>query len=161
MGTLFIVDIGIKVLFKPNWNEVFVFLSVSILFIVSCFIINGKGISKDNLPLFTKIISSIPSYIETQTFNDSKIDKELKKLEKEIRPQQQYIKIIEIRRNEHFGDILMFLNKRSTLRVKVKSNKAELFYLNKKDALEISISYSLIWKKINKRSLFNWEQIKR
>ena len=81
--------------------------------------------------------------------------------EEEIIEKVRYYKILELQRNEHFGDILMFLNKRSTLRVKVKSNKAELFYLNKKDALEISISYPLIWKKINKRSLFNWEQIKR
>jgi len=72
-----------------------------------------------------------------------------------------YYKILDIRKNEHFGDILMFLNKRSSLRVKVKSRKAELFYLNKKDAIEISQSYSQIWKKINKKSLFNWEQIKR
>ena len=72
-----------------------------------------------------------------------------------------YYKILDIRKNEHFGDILMFLNKRSSLRVKVKSRKAELFYLNKKDAIEISQSYCQIWKKINKKSLFNWEQIKR
>ena len=81
--------------------------------------------------------------------------------EDEIIENVRYYKILELQRNEHFGDILMFLNKRSTLRVKVKSMKAELFYLNKKDALEISISYPYIWKKINKKSLFNWEQIKR
>ena len=73
----------------------------------------------------------------------------------------QYYKILDIRKNEHFGDILMFLNKRSPLRVKVKSRTAELFYLNKKDAIEISQSYSQIWNQINKKSLFNWEQIKR
>ena len=55
----------------------------------------------------------------------------------------------------------MFLNKRSSLRLKVKTRKAELFYLNKNDALEISTSFPQIWKKINKRSLFNWQQIKR
>jgi hypothetical protein len=55
----------------------------------------------------------------------------------------------------------MFLNKRSPLRVKVKSRKADLFYLKKNDAINISASFPHIWKKINKKSLFNWEQIKR
>ena len=45
----------------------------------------------------------------------------------------------------------MFLNKRCPLRVKVKSRKADLFYLNKKDALEISADYPHIWRKINKK----------
>jgi len=81
--------------------------------------------------------------------------------ENEIIKNTRYYKVLELQKNEHFGDILMFLNKRSNLRVKVKSMKAELFYLNKKDAIEISISYPYIWKKINKKSLFNWEQIKR
>ena len=73
----------------------------------------------------------------------------------------EYYRILEIQKNEHFGDILMFLNKRCPLRVKVKSRKADLFYLNKKDALEISADYPHIWRKINKKSLFNWEQTKR
>ena len=37
----------------------------------------------------------------------------------------QNYKILEIRRNEHFGDILMFLNQRSPLNLRVKSKKAE------------------------------------
>ena len=73
----------------------------------------------------------------------------------------QYIKILEIRKNEHFGDILMFLNKRSPLCVKVKSKITELFFLKKTDAVEISMSYPQIWRKIIKKSLFNMEQIER
>ena len=73
----------------------------------------------------------------------------------------EYYRILEIQKNEHFGDILMFLNKRSPLRVKVKSRKADLFYLKKNEAINISASFPHIWKKINKKSLFNWEQIKR
>jgi CRP-like cAMP-binding protein len=75
------------------------------------------------------------------------------------RPIQTYIKIIEIRRNEHFGDILMFLNKRSPLSVKVKSKVCELFLLKKTDAVEISMSFPKIWRKIIKKSLFNMGQI--
>lgn len=74
---------------------------------------------------------------------------------------QQYVKLIEIRRNEHFGDILMFLNKRSPLSVKVKSKIAELFLLKKTDAVEISMSFPKIWRQIIKKSLFNMQQINR
>ena len=80
---------------------------------------------------------------------------------KDMRQHQQYIKIIEIRRNEHFGDILMFLNKRSPLSVKVKTKVCELFLLKKTDAVEISMNFPKIWRKIIKKSLFNMEQIER
>ena len=76
-------------------------------------------------------------------------------------PIQQYVKIIEIRKNEHFGDILMFLNRRSPLSMKVKSKIAELYLLNKTDAVEISMSFPKIWGLIIKKSLFNMEQIER
>ena len=85
------------------------------------------------------------------TINNNKIKK----------PTQQYVKIIEIRKNEHFGDILMFLNRRSPLSMKVKTKNAELFLLNKTDAVEISMSFPKIWSLIIKKSLFNMEQIER
>ena len=70
------------------------------------------------------------------------------------------IKIIDLRKNEHFGDILMILNEKSPLTVKVKSKKAELFFLEKTEAIEISNSYPNIWKRIVNRSLHNMKQIK-
>ena len=73
----------------------------------------------------------------------------------------QKIRILDIRKNEHFGDILMFSNERSPLCATVKSRKAELFYLNKKDAIDISKSYSIIWHKIQRISSFNMQQIRR
>ena len=79
----------------------------------------------------------------------------------EEKEEVQYFRILEIRRNEHFGDILMFLDQRSPLCLRVKSRKAELFFLNKEDAVNISASYPQYWKKINQKSLFNMEQIKR
>ena len=93
------------------------------------------------------------------------LEKKLKEKEEEEERERekniQYVKILEIRKNEHFGDILMFLNKRSPLCAKVKSKKAEFYFLNKTDAIEISTCYPRIWNKINKKSLFNMEQIKR
>ena len=73
----------------------------------------------------------------------------------------RYVRILCIRENEHFGDVMMFLEKRSPLRVRVKSKKAELFFLKKMDAIKISTSYPNIWRRINKRSVFNFEQIKK
>ena len=69
------------------------------------------------------------------------------------------IKIIEIRKNEHFGDALMFLNERSPLIAKVRTKNAELLMLRKMEAIEIYSVYPNIWKRINKKSLYNMEQI--
>ena len=71
----------------------------------------------------------------------------------------EYIKIIEIRNNEHFGDALMFLNEPCPLVAKVKTKQAELLILRKIEAIEIYSIYPNIWKKINKKSLYNMEQI--
>ena len=72
-----------------------------------------------------------------------------------------YLKILDIRKNEHFGALLMFLNKRSPLCLRVKTKKAELFLLKKIDAIEISSSYPNIWKRVNKASFHNLNQIKK
>ena len=72
-----------------------------------------------------------------------------------------YLKILDIRKNEHFGALLMFLNKRSPLSLRVKTKKAELFFLKKIDAIEISSSYPNIWKRVNKASFHNLKQIKK
>ena len=74
-------------------------------------------------------------------------------------PKKQ-IKIIELRNNEHFGDVLMILNEKSPVTIKVKSKKAELLFLQKTDATEISNSYPNIWKRIVIKSLYNLNKIK-
>ena len=71
----------------------------------------------------------------------------------------QYVKLLEIHKNEHYGDIVMLLNQRSPLGVRVCTRKAELFYLKKTDAIEISVSFPSIWKKLITNSLFNMKQI--
>ena len=74
--------------------------------------------------------------------------------------QKKQIKIIELRNNEHFGDVLMILNEKSPVTIKVKSKKAELLFLQKTDATEISNLYPNIWKRIVTKSLYNLNQIK-
>jgi len=68
---------------------------------------------------------------------------------------KKIIKVLDIRKNEHFGDIYMFLNKKSPVYVRVKSNKADLLLLKKLDALKISSNYPNIWKSILKKPLEN------
>ena len=53
------------------------------------------------------------------------------KVFKENYGNKKELKIIELRKNEHFGDILMILNEKSPVAVKVKSKKAELFFFAK------------------------------
>ena len=81
-------------------------------------------------------------------------------LEKEIEKNTRYVNVVSIRENEQFGDVLIFLDQRSPIRVKVKSKKALLFYLKKTDAITIYSKYRTIWKKIQKRSIYNFVQIK-
>ena len=72
----------------------------------------------------------------------------------------QNLKIISIRENEHFGDVLMFLNEPSPLNVRVSSKNAEVLLLSKTDVVKISSNFPNIWKRMNEKSIFNLEQIK-
>jgi len=54
----------------------------------------------------------------------------------------------------------MILNEKSPVTIKVKSKKAELLFLQKTDATEISNLYPNIWKRIVTKSLYNLNQIK-
>lgn len=73
---------------------------------------------------------------------------------------RERVKIIEIRKNEHFGDVLMFWNKRSPISIKVKSKTAEMLMLRKYELIKISADYPDILEKIFRISTFNWGQIK-
>ena len=116
----------------------------------------------------TNSISNIPTInqtkIEDKNFYVSYFDLTTKKsntIKLEEKPcHKKQIKIIELRSNEHFGDVLMILNEKSPVTIKVKSKKAELLFLPKTDATEISNLYPNIWKKIVTRSLHNLAQIK-
>ena len=117
------------------------------------------NLTKNISPIQT-LNEKIPNEIEFPTEKEINEENTLKNFHNHIN-QRQYIKIIEIRKNEHFGDILMFLNKRSPLCVKVKSKYCDLFLLKKTEAVEISMDFPSIWRKIIKKSLFNMEQIER
>ena len=80
---------------------------------------------------------------------------------KTVKEEKIYVKILCIRDNEHFGDVLIFLEERSPLQVRVRSKKCELFFLKKIDALRLSNIYPNIWRRINKKSVYNFKQIKK
>ena len=118
----------------------------------------SKNLTKDIATNINKINNLNRIKTNFSIFNSNKTNNDKKKEKNE---NFQYFKILEIRKNEHFGDVLMFLHQRSFLRLRVKTKKAELFFLNKEDAINISTSYPQYWKKINKKSLFNLKQIQR
>ena len=76
-----------------------------------------------------------------------------------IEEDDHYVKLLDICRNEHYGDIMMFLNQRSPLSVRVSSRIVELFSLKKTDVIEISMLFPNIWKEIITNSIYNMHQI--
>ena len=73
----------------------------------------------------------------------------------------QYLKILDIRKNEHFGCVFMTLNRPCPLSLQVKSKIAELFLLKKEQAVNLSKSYPNIWRKIYGREFHNLRTIKK
>ena len=113
-------------------------------------LMNNKNNNNLNGPLIAKT--------DKEKFDD-KLEPEQKIEIQEEKTNFEDILIIEIKKNEHFGDALMFLNERSPLSVKVKTKTAELLVLKKMEAIEIYSTYPNIWKRINKKSLFKMEKI--
>jgi len=72
----------------------------------------------------------------------------------------QFLHILDILKNEHFGELYMFLNKPCPLSLRVKSKKVDLFLLRKKDASNIRKDYPNIWKRIDDKSMHNMKSIK-
>ena len=98
-------------------------------------------------------ISSTSSFIQA--------NKTTIKNEALIKKNTHYLKVLDIRKNENFGETLMFLNERSFLTAKVKSKKAELFFLEKEEVIKIFNAFPNIWNRINRKSIYNMKQIKK
>ena len=111
---------------------------------------------------FLKIKGNKLNHIETpfpKEIEDEEDEK--KKVEYDTEDNIKKLKVLNIRKNEHFGDVFMFLNKKCPLYVRVKSSKADLLLLKKLDAIDISSNYQDIWKNIIKRPLANSRIITR
>ena len=72
----------------------------------------------------------------------------------------QYLKILDIRKNEHFGCVFMTLRDSCPLTLQVKSKFAELYLLKKEEAISTSKSYPNIWKKLYGKEFHNLKSIK-
>ena len=73
----------------------------------------------------------------------------------------QYLKILDMRKNEHFGIVFITLNKPCPLSLQVKSKFVELFSLKKIEAINLSKSYPNIWKKLYVKEFHNLRTIKK
>ena len=73
----------------------------------------------------------------------------------------QTIKIIDIRKNEHFGDVHLILEKPCPFTLKAKSRIVELFLLRKHDAIIISKNFPNIWRRMSDKSYHNLVSIKK
>ena len=71
------------------------------------------------------------------------------------------IKVLDIRKNEYFADVHMFLEKPIPFTIKAKSRIAELFLLRKSDAMNLSQNFSHIWRRIQNKSYHNLVSIKK
>lgn len=85
----------------------------------------------------------------------------LKNLEKFFIPPHEILKfkILNLRKNEYFGDSLMIQNQKSPISLRVKSKYAELFLMEKIELLKLSNKYPEIYNKIFSISDFNIKQI--
>lgn len=93
--------------------------------------------------------------------NDKSLSSENGSISDKIDENNHYLKILDIRKSEYFGDVHLFLGKPSPLTLKVKSKKAEIFFLKYKDAININKIHHNIMKRIQLKSYKNLLSIKR
>ena len=73
----------------------------------------------------------------------------------------QIIKIIDVRKNEHYGDTHILTESPSPFTLKAKSRIAELLLLRKYDVILISKNFPNIWRRIQSKSYHNLISIKK
>ena len=131
-----------------------------------------KSIEKDekdqvkSKKLLTIINKQFDNIADNSYLHESNIDQEIGKCDFHMEYQDlyqgniQYIHILDLLKNEFYGEILMFSNIASPLSLKVKSKRVELYVLKKKDAFNIRKEYQNIWQRINKKSIHNIKSLK-
>ena len=73
----------------------------------------------------------------------------------------EIIKIFDVRKNEYFGDVHMFLERPSPFTLKAKSRIVEILLLRRYDAMHLSENFPNIWRKIHDKSYHNLVSIKK
>ena len=121
--------------------------------------IENKDKGSSSIDLYTKQFDTNINNMSNNNasfFQNYKTTLKSEKKEKNI----HFLKVLDIRKNEHFGETLMFLNERSFLYAKDRSKKAELFFLKKEEVIKVFNNFPNIWNRINKKSIYNMNQIK-
>ena len=72
-----------------------------------------------------------------------------------------FLKIHDILKNEDFGGLFMFMDRRSPFTIRVRTKIAELVLLKKSDIIKLSKEYPNIWRRINKKAVRNMKGIKK
>ena len=90
-----------------------------------------------------------------------RLDFSRNEISQNIQENFKIIKIIDVRKNEHYGDVHMFLEQPSPFTLKSKTRIAELFLLRKHDMLIMSKNFPNIWRRIQNKSYHNLVSIKK
>ena len=130
--------------------------------------LDNSAINKSmNLGLkIEKAQTEIRTFLKTKDeLNNSNIEQEIAKLDYDGDDfevgNHQFLNILDILKNEHYGEVYMFLQKPSPLSLRVKSKYSQLFLLRKHEAMMISKAYPNVWKKIYQKSYHNMKSIKK
>jgi hypothetical protein len=86
----------------------------------------------------------------------AKDETDLKRLEN-----YEIVKIFDVRKNENFGEVHMFLQKPSPFTLKAKSRIVEILLLRKNEATIISNNFPNIWRYIHTKSYNNLISLKK
>ena len=112
-----------------------------------------------------KATTVLKSFLKTkEEFEEENIEQEMAK--KDFNGEDieignlQFLNILDILKNEHYGIVYMLLKKPSPLSLRVKSKYCQLFLLRKNDTMQISKAYPNVWKKIYYKSYHNMKSIK-
>ena len=125
-----------------------------------------KDVKIKSKKLLTIINKQFDNIADISYLHESNIDQEIGKCDFHMEYQDlyqgniQYIHVLDLLKNEYYGEILMFSNIPSPLSLKVKSKRVELYVLKKKDAFNIRKEYQNIWQRINKKSIHNIKSLK-
>ena len=121
---------------------------------------------KNTLELFNLIDKQTENIVDKSFMHESHVEEEIGKCdlngenEDLEKGNHQFLHILDVLKNEHFGELYMFLKRPSPLTLRVKSKKVDLFLLRRKDAENIQKDYPNIWKRINDKSMHNMKSIK-
>ena len=94
------------------------------------------------------------------SFNLGKIDFAKKESDLNRLENFEIVKIFDVRKNEDFGEVHMFLQKPSPFTLKAKSRIVEILLLRKNEAINISNNFPNIWRNIHNKSYHNLISLK-